>query len=207
MGSECDRERSMQTPFEDLISRLGCPHGCRVLDVGAGGFCGETTTQHLVKYIRGEITAIEINEEKALALKERFYPQVVVINGDFLKYKFDDVFDLIVLDLDAKLIPDMFEIWLNDKVYNLLSSNGIVIVINVGSYENCSDKEKGLNIHIHKLIYDFMQRYWKTLIVDNNVINNKFANDTKYDLVEVVDKWANNPKNIIQWVVLKKRAI
>jgi phospholipid N-methyltransferase len=195
-----------RTPFENLIEKLKCPDGCKVLDVGAGGFCGETTTQYLVKHVTGEITAIEIEKDKALALKERFQSQsqVNVINGDFLKYRFDDIFDLIILDLDTKLIPEMFEVWINGKVFDLLSNNGIVIAINVGSYANCCDKEKGLQEHLHKLIYEFMQRYWGTLLVTDNVIINKFNTDSRYRVIEVVDKWYKDPKNFIQWIVLKK---
>src|SRR5205807_5733414 len=67
-----DVPRNSDSSFRDLVAALQLQGVARILDVGAGGFLGETTTIHLLDlFPDAQITAVELDAERADALKEK----------------------------------------------------------------------------------------------------------------------------------------
>jgi hypothetical protein len=200
--------------FEAIVKKLRLPRHPRILDVGAGGFVGETTTRHLVRYFGGEITAIEIHQGRAERLQEAFQDKIKVICGDFTQYQWNDRFDLIVLDLDPLCMPAIFYAWLPGKVFRLLRPGGYTIAINLANWENAitpgSAIHYGCDLRLRfapgDLMHGFLLTYWGALNVTEAVVRGKFARDPLYKVVSVMDKWVNDPKNIINYVCLQKRS-
>jgi 16S rRNA A1518/A1519 N6-dimethyltransferase RsmA/KsgA/DIM1 with predicted DNA glycosylase/AP lyase activity len=76
----------VSTGFYQILSSLKLPTGAAILDVGAGGFAGETTTVHLLKLPDVQIDAIELVPERAKRLAEKLAGRVNVISDDFLAH-------------------------------------------------------------------------------------------------------------------------
>ncbi len=69
-------------------------------------------------------TAIELNNEKCEALKEKQYPHLNVIHGDFLNLIIEDKFDVVIAAPPFNNNVDLEHI---KKMYSLLSNNGIIV--------------------------------------------------------------------------------
>src|SRR4051794_41368686 len=65
------RVRRKSTSFRSLLRALHLRRVESVLDVGAGGFVGETTTTHLLDLLDAAVTAVELHPERVAALEER----------------------------------------------------------------------------------------------------------------------------------------
>src|SRR2546421_4153499 len=102
--------RSSDSSFRDLVAALQLQGVARILDVGAGGFLGETTTIHLLDlFPDAQITAVELDAERADALKEKFGDRMEVVAGDIEEYAPPEPFDLVVIDLDSQRVPLVFD--------------------------------------------------------------------------------------------------
>ncbi len=87
--------------FRGMAQSLRLPERALILDVGAGGFAGATTTAHLVERWPGRVHALEIRPERAQALHDKLGGRITIEVGDFYTYAPDQPFDLVVLDLDT----------------------------------------------------------------------------------------------------------
>jgi predicted O-methyltransferase YrrM len=118
------RVRRDHSGFLTALTELQLPAGARVLDIGAGGFCGETTTKYLCRF-HDDITAVENDPVLSHALEAR-YPQVKVVCADGLDFmrKTALSFDLIVIDinLDDALYSDFLP-----AAKNCLPPGGFII--------------------------------------------------------------------------------
>src|SRR4051812_28417177 len=92
-----DVPATSDSSFRDLVDALQLDAVARILDVGAGGFLGETTTIHLLElFPEADITAVELDEERAKGLEEKFGDRLGVVAGDVEAYAPPAPFDLIV---------------------------------------------------------------------------------------------------------------
>jgi SAM-dependent methyltransferase len=93
--------------FRHIVETLPLRNGCQVLDVGAGGFCGDTTTIYLRDILKARIDAVEIDPALAEKLSERFGETINVVCSDIESFltNTDNHYDLIVHDI---AIMDIF---------------------------------------------------------------------------------------------------
>jgi predicted O-methyltransferase YrrM len=211
VGREQEQSRPRYDGFAWTLSQLHLPDGPRIIDVGAGGFVGQTTTRHLVEIPRAEVTAVEISAERAQRLAEAFGDRVNVICGDFATVELQGSYDLVVIDTDVLVMPTAFQNWLNGRVFRLLRPGGYVIAINLSSWTNATAPGAAIHygvddrrrLQIGDFMHDFMLSYWGALEVTPEVVRGKFAADSGYEFVAVKDKWPK--KNIISYVCLRKR--
>jgi len=93
------------TNFELMMWELDLPHDAKVLDVGAGGFVGETTTKHLVNKF-DHVFALEQNEAACGKLREKYTPEILtVLCGSIEEFVPLFEYDLMVVDLNSGQIP------------------------------------------------------------------------------------------------------
>jgi len=115
--------------FRDLVELL-VPVGLRrILDVGAGGFAGETTTVHLLDLFDAEVVGVEVHEGRAAALREKFGDALRVEACRLEAFVDDQPYDLIVLDLDTVGIPGTWTTLLPGPVKQLLAPGGFVAAL------------------------------------------------------------------------------
>jgi cyclopropane fatty-acyl-phospholipid synthase-like methyltransferase len=118
--------------FRAILKLLHLPRGCRALDVGAGGFLGTTTTVHLIDVLAAEVTALEINPERASKLAAKFGDRLTVVASSFEQYivqlSGENKYNLVVFDIDTPLIPKIFDTMI-DAASAVLTSDGFIISV------------------------------------------------------------------------------
>jgi hypothetical protein len=198
---------SLPTGFCEVLSALELPNSPVILDVGAGGFVGSTTTVHLARVPGARIDAVELVPELARKLDEKFAGQINVVNGDFLSYPFDKRYDLVCLDLDSGFIPALFENWLPGKVKEILHPTGAVIVLCFGYAPKSFSPEFGLAEESQILADRFLPRYFGTNVLTPDVVKAAFENNTDYRFISMAGKEFHDgrPETIV-WIGLQRRA-
>ena len=196
--------------FAWLLTQLSLPVAPRIVDVGAGGFVGQTTTRHLVKIPDADITAVEISPDRAQRLAEAFGERVKVICGDFDTVELPGTYDLVCVDTDVKVMSIAFKEWLHGRVYRMLNRGGYAIFINLSSWANAIAGGPAIHYGVDDrrrlqdgdVIYDFMLNYWGALEVAPEMVCQKFSKDPFYKAIAVKDKWL--AKNIVTWICWEK---
>jgi SAM-dependent methyltransferase len=195
----------MVTGFAEILNSLNLPAHPAILDVGAGGFTGETTTIHLVKVPGARIDAIELVPERAQRLADKFTGKVNVINGDFLQHRFERVYDLVVLDLDSQIIPALYESWLFGKVKEILKPTGTVIVLCFGYAPPGPTPDFGLADEVQVLAKDFLARYFGAQQLTPKVVAATFDRNADYRFLSMIGKQRKPPPETIVWIALQRR--
>ena len=96
--------RDIDSGFRFLIEALPLKKRCRALDVGAGGFVGETTTRHLLEALKARIDAVEIDASLCEQLRKRFGRKITVSCADIESFAASakQKYDLIVHDVTPR---------------------------------------------------------------------------------------------------------
>jgi phospholipid N-methyltransferase len=188
------------TPFEKLLNKIQI-YPSMILDVGAGGFKGTITTDHLLKrFSSSTLVLCEIDKEKADVLKEK-YKDAIVINDDFIRCKKliqnDTNYSLICVDLDSR--PE-FEylhsiLFLCDK---LLDSGGYTILFTL------YDTNRGDLLTSNALFQDYMKDHamssYGSHIIEEDNLKEFFSKHGKFEYISREIK-----NELIQWVLLRKK--
>lgn len=196
--------RAAGPSFPRLVDALGLPAAPRILDVGAGGFQGETTTIHLVKIPNAVIDAVELDPQRAAALQAKFGDRINVIQGNFLTIDLPRQYDLVVLDPDAFLIPDIFRQWLAGRVKSVLDPAGKVATLCFGLAPERPDPAFGLADDVRILARNFLLEDFGTATLDKATVRNRFARDPDFSFVEMFGKHGLMPEAIV-WIGLKRQ--
>lgn len=192
-------------PFRRVIDALGLPPAPRILDVGAGGFLGATTTIYLTAIKDAVIDAVELDPQRAVALQDKFAGRIRVIQGDFLTVELAHQYDLVVLDLDAFLIPDIFRHWLSERVRSVLAPNGKVVTLCFGLAPDRPDPRFGLADDVRILANNFLREDFGATSLDEATVRRRFAQDPDYEFVTMLGKQGRMPEAIV-WLGLARRA-
>jgi phospholipid N-methyltransferase len=195
----------MVTGFSQILISLNLPPNPLILDVGAGGFVGETTTVHLLGLPGAEIDAIELVPDRAHRLSAKFGRRINVINDDFLRHSFGKRYDLVVLDLDSRIIPALYENWLSGKVRDVLKPNGNVVVLCFGYAPPVPTPRFGLADEVQILAKDFLLRYFGEQTLTPNVVKAAFDKNRDYRFLSMVGKQLERQPETIVWVALQRR--
>lgn len=196
--------RSAGPSFPRVIDALKLPAAPRILDVGAGGFQGETTTVHLIQIPNAVIDAVELDPSRAAALQAKFGDRINVIQGNFLTIDLPRQYDLVVLDLDAFLIPDIFRSWLPGRVKSVLAPQGKAITLCFGLAPERPDPAFGLADDVRILARQFLLEDFGTATLDEAAVRNKFARDPDFEVVTMQGKHGRLPEAIV-WIGLAQR--
>ena len=95
--------------FRAILSLLPLPPNPVTVDVGAGGFCGTTTTDPILDILGGRVICIEADKARSDALDEKYGNRIANVCGFFGRVGARTPYDLIVIDLDASRINMIFE--------------------------------------------------------------------------------------------------
>jgi SAM-dependent methyltransferase len=199
------RVKRGDTSFRSLIATLDLGHVGSVLDVGAGGFVGETTTVHLADLLTAPITAVELNRERADALAERFGDRLEVVCADAFDWDDERAFDLVVLDIDTPRIPAIFETHLEGKLLDLVRPGGVLISVIVNDAQQAFHGPKALPASNEELISSFLERHFGSRRLTDRGLKAHYADHPHYRALAMVDKWQGDPANYIAWLALQRR--
>lgn len=99
----------------------------KILDIGAG--TGLLTAFFLEKYPNASITLIDLSDKMLEVAKERFSGKnnIEYITADYLKYQFNDTYDMVVSALSIHHLEEQQKKDLFRKVYAILKHGGIFI--------------------------------------------------------------------------------
>ncbi|AIF82013.1 hypothetical protein I862_07295 [endosymbiont of Acanthamoeba sp. UWC8] len=195
-----------KTNFENLIEYLDTSLIRNILDIGAGGFVGETTTKHLTNYFKqSKIIALEKRIEACEQLEKKFAGKIEVICGDIANFNKGAPYDLIVIDLDASLITWIYEELLENQLYKLLKPNGYIIAIGIANIKNA---KKFFSEEAARTLQEqwcpFMKKYIKASGMTLENMKIKFHESDKYYVLNVLDKW-DKKENVVNWVFFQKK--
>jgi protein-L-isoaspartate O-methyltransferase len=190
--------------FRDLVAELDTNEIGSALDVGAGGFVGATTTEHLLDLLEAPVTAIELDADRAEALSERFGDQLEVVVGDVWKWDEERAFDLVVLDIDTPRIPGIFEEHLEGRMLELVRPGGLVISVIVSDAEQAYHGPKALPAENEAPMVAFLERYFGTRKLTESGVKAQFARHPHYRALALVDKWRGDPANYVGWLALRR---
>lgn len=186
---------------EILLIQAGLHRDAKILDVGAGGFCGAVTTKNLLSnFIHENISLIEVKEESYNKLCAAF-PRCKKIHGDFFTHDFGaEKFDLISIDLDSII---QFTRWdeILTRANSLLKDGGNILTYSVRDMSfikmltgpSPSENETIIRKHIFNI-------YLSDGIVTGDHFKKYFGSHEHFEFIH------SRPKNdLIQWVLLKKK--
>ena len=192
--------------FRAIIKGLKLPPKPRILDVGAGGFAGETTTVHLLELAGGEIDAVEINAERASALQKKFGKAINVINRGFGEFVAEAHYDLIVFDLDSNMTATQYTKFLAPASKMLRPGGKVISNIFYDSALAFDANSKLLNPSNRTAYEIFMREYFGVLKLEREVAAGRLRREG-FATLGLVDKWMGTGRaNAIGWLVLEKIA-
>lgn len=128
-----DRQRRFVIPcFDDLYNVMAdLAHGeapvPKILDMGAG--TGLLSLNLLKRHSNAEFTLIDLSEEMLKIAKNRFVNKAnfKYITGDYVKYDFEDKYDIIASSLSIHHLKHQDIEFLYNKIYGLLNQGGIFL--------------------------------------------------------------------------------
>jgi SAM-dependent methyltransferase len=197
--------RRRETSFRRLLRSLDLEQVGSVLDIGAGGFQGETTTRHLLDVLDAPVTAVELDPGRAAALVERFGDRLEVVCADAFAWDDPRAFDLVVLDIDTPRIPALFEEQLDTGVLERVRPGGVVIAAVVADAEQAFHGPKALPAANEPLIVPFLERHFGTRKLTDEGVKAHYAEHPHYRALALIDKWRRDPANYMAWLALQRR--
>ncbi len=195
--------RPRDTPFRRIVAGLGLPRAARVLDIGAGGFVGETTTRHLTDLVDAPVVALERDEGRAAKLAERFGDAIEVVAADAFAYAPADRFDLAVVDLDTGLIPRVFDELLDRLAAGALAPGGHAVVAIVTDLALAYAGPSALHVDGAEPMAAFMRERFGRLRLDAEVLARAYDEAGVWRVVDLVPKYADDPACYVGWAVLR----
>lgn len=191
--------------FRAALKSIDLPANPRVLDVGAGGFLGETTTIHLLSLLDARVDAVEINPDRARALQQKFGDRIRVFSQDFEKFAPGDRYDLIVFDLDSHLIAAQYERFLTVAA-KMVKPGGKIINSIIYDSATAYDPEAELLNQAGQADYDaFLRRYFGTTRLTPETIDYRLFSEG-FAVLGLIDKWMEDTTKALGWLVLEKVA-
>lgn len=191
--------------FRAIIKALPIKMGCRALDVGAGGFVGQSTTVHLLELLAAQIDAVELSKERAEKLLERFGNKLQVWAQDIFTFNWPlGKYDLIVMDLDSAVIPLMMEN-LVPIAKDHLAQSGYMILVTIYDAEEVYNAENPLlPVGGRDKQIEFMNRYYGTPKLAVETARRVFEG-SNLTVVGIVDKYMGTSRRCVGWLVLQKK--
>lgn len=199
---ERDAPRDQTLAFPWLLQALSIPPGARVLDVGAGGFTGKSTTVHL-RDIGARITAVELDSGRAARLQE-LYPDIKVIVSDIRLYDYaDGPFDLAVFDLDTGLTPLVMKELVPAARRHLRPGGLLITMLIYDSEATYGGAQPLLAASGRKFQDDFLNGFYGATRVGVRTAGLAMANHG-FEVLGVVDKYLGASRRGVGWLVLRK---
>jgi len=190
--------------FRAILKSISLGPVPRILDVGAGGFAGETTTVHLLDLFPGVVDAVELNAERADVLQKKLGDRVRVINADVSDYVPGAPPDLLVVDLDSNTIPMQY-LEVLPKFHGLLPSGAKVISLIIYDCEACYLGEKPL---LDKAGYSDQSAFMRSYFGAERLTPAKAASALRkhgWRFLGLVDKWMGaGPGLAVGWLYFSR---
>lgn len=176
--------------FERMIREF--PKNSRVLDVGYAGHDGENTSNYLAAYFD---RVVGITNSTTIANNNKKDNCEIIIDN-FYNYRFNQQFDLVVLDLDIEnnLLRDWRDGGL-ERVAKLLAPGGHLI-----NYVMTTD-QYGDPDQTPDLIRWHSERFWGTPVPTNEAIGERIKRLRGWELCTAKQE---KRRPYITWVMLKK---
>lgn len=182
-----------------MISHL--PSNLKVLDVGSGGLQGENTTNYLTEHFGVEnILGIcksdhEVEVYQAQRAEHKL-PPVKIVSGDFYEQKFDQQFDLVVLDMNIE--SNLQKDWSDEglkRMWDLVKDGGYLI-----NYVMMTELY-GDPLTTPLMIRKCWKEWWRVSDLTLKDVGNKLS---KVKGWEVFAYDLEERRRYILWVMLKK---
>lgn len=199
---ERDAPRDQKLALPWLLGSVGLPPGSRVLDVGAGGFVGRNTTVHL-RAIEAQITAVEIDVERASKLQEAF-ADIKVIVSDIRHYDYaDGPFDLAVFDLDSGLTPAVMTELIQVAHKHLIRGGLLITVMVYDSAATYGGDKPLLGPAGRKTQEEFLNAFYGSTRVGIGLASRALVRHG-FEVLGIVDKYLGAYQRGVGWLVLRK---
>lgn len=189
--------------FRAITTRLLVPKGCSTLDVGAGGFLGNTTTKHLIEVLDAQVDAVEIDAELARKLDEKFAGRIKVYNLPIQDLpKVELKYDIIISDLP--MVPWQINSFVPDWL-GTLKPGGYYILCTVYDLVGMFDgKEPLMDRSIRPDFEQFLLDRFGTTTIDPRTAQKAFIG-SGLTVRAIVDKWSlRSPRRGFGFIVLQK---
>lgn len=189
--------------FRAIVTRLLVPKGCSTLDIGSGGFLGNTTTRHLVEVLDAEVDAVEIDTELARKLDEKFAGRIKVHAMAIQDFpRAGRQYDIIVSDLP--MVPWQINEFAPDWLENL-KPGGYYIFCTVYDLVGMFDgKEPLMDRSIRPDFEKFLLERFGTTTIDPRTAQKSFIG-SPLTVRAIVDKWCmKSPRRGFGFIVLQK---
>jgi len=173
--------------FEFAMKLLPESKNKTYVDIGAGGFLGETTTKYIAKKPYAKLVLIEKNELKANKLQEIFPGSAVVPKSYDETYSLLSQAKFISIDLDAQLIEHQWTDFLPSAKKHLAKNTYLLVSI-IHNLDTVFDpKGKYLENKDQKMIYDKSFKIFETSNVELPDLKN-YCNHIGYYGLAIFDK-------------------
>ena len=189
--------------FRAILTRLLVPKGCLALDIGAGGFLGNTTTRHLVEVLDADVDAVEIDADLAHKLDEKFAGRIKVHNLAIQDFpRAGRRYDVIVSDLP--MVPWQINTFAPDWLENL-KPGGYYIFCTVYDLAGMFDgKEPLMDRSVRPDFEKFLLERFGTIKIDPRTAQKSFIGSS-LTVRAIVDKWClKSPRRGFGFIVLQK---
>jgi hypothetical protein len=199
-----DVPQTSSSSFRDLLVALRPDPVRRILDVGAGGFLGATTTVHLLElFPNAQIDAVEINPERARELADKF-PTLNVHAGDVREYDAEP-YDLAVVDLDSTRIDLLFDELLHGKLLELTRPGSLAVVITFTDVLAAFSGPRAMHPSNAENAAGLMHRTFGRLRITDDVVKRAFETDPDFTALTVIEKFRGDPQSFVGWIALERR--
>jgi hypothetical protein len=204
LGLVPEVEDHRNSGFRAIVKTLALPPQAKVVDVGAGGFGGTTTTIHLLDCLAVPVEAVETNGEKARQLGDLLGERVHIHNIDIRAFDRPWRFDLVVLDLDTNLLPVQYREIL-PLIHNKLSDGGHVICSVIYDCDAAYGGEAPLLNPAGRPRYEAFAREYFGMSKLTLKIAQQALWKAGFAAIGLVDKWmGRNPRMAAGWLLLEK---
>ena len=192
--------------FPWILDVLKLNQATSVLDIGSGGFLGESTLKFILNRYSGPITAIEIIHDRVYKLQKKFTnDNLTVIQSDAFDFDYSLKYGLIAVDFDSFIIP-RFMNELLPKLSMSLLPGGVLIGVTIYDHDLCFNSiSPALSLSYADMQQDFMMKTYLSKRVtldscDKFLVSKGIALKT----IGIVDAQFGAGKLGVGWLILKK---
>jgi hypothetical protein len=189
--------------FRGLLESLQLTGVESILDVGAGGFLGKTTTVHLLDLYGGAVTAVELDGVRAHKLAVAFGDKITVHTGDVAAFA-GGPFDLVVIDLDMSRIPMVHRELVPGSLARLARPGGLLVTNTFNDVVGLLIDQPEVANDTLIALRDFVIDEYGTLVANEEHLQRRFANDPLFEFLGFAPKFPDREHSVVGWVALRR---
>jgi hypothetical protein len=200
-------ERAGGSGFAAILNSIDIPKRSTVVDVGAGGFTGRTTTDPLINQGFERVICVERNPQRCDALRKKYGSRIEIREGPYGELGVSCAFELIVFDIDSPLAPLIYDRLIDFAVEDGLIAGGYLVCLVIYDLKAAySGSVPPLDPRGYASQAEFMRRYFGSETLTEEIVSAAFANHPGFEFVALVDKYLNTSgPRCVGWTVLRRK--